>query len=277
MFKMRKLLLLLLFPLTLLSCGANNYYGHYSFQMGSDKSSHFGVFVDLTKEDYYMAEEEGGEEKLMGKKFEFGMRVSEDMVPDFPEPEDPDPDPIGTLEKLFVFMLIDILNVEVENPDDPEDPKGVTGYYSVSEKNFEDKGRKINMNIILNYSGLDVPADIIQKLLIAYINGKTVQIVLPVSVSDFQYQLCWYGMYIDIDLETPNVEIIDFYDPEYDYLLPMPGPQGEERIGSHPTIEDIIAMNEKYGPDAENPDFRIFKKDGWFKDFNTLSVDLLKS
>lgn len=264
MHKMRKFLLLLLFPLVMLSCGSNKYYGYYAFQMGSDKSSHFGVFVDLTQEDYYMAEEEGGEEKLMGKKFKFGMRVSEDMVPDIPE-DDPTEDPMGWLQKMFVAMLVDLLNVEVENPDDPDNPKGVTGYYNVSDKELEDRGRKLNMNIILNYTGLDVPADVIQKLIIAYINGKTVQIVLPVSVKDFQYQLCWYGMYINLK----TFEVADLLeDEEYKQLLPMPGPQGEDRIGSHPTAQEVQQMKDKYGPEFTDFDF---------KDFNTLTVDLLKN
>ena len=90
-----------------------------------------------------------------GKQFKFGARLSEDMIPEFPE-EDPD-DPAGYLEKLFIYMMADLLNVEQDSS------AGLTGYYNITDKYYEDKGYKIDMNIVL---GIGDIVDLLQKFLI---------------------------------------------------------------------------------------------------------------
>ncbi len=255
MHQIRKLFLsLLLFPLALISCANNRVYGRYAFQMGGDKSSHFGIFVDLNKDDYI----EGGVKK--GQQFKFGAKLSEDMIPEFPE-EYPS-DSAGYIESLFIYMLIDILNVEQDSS------AGLTGYYNITDKYYEDKGYKVDMNIVLDI--VEVDPDILQKFIISYLKGNTMSIVLPVSVPDFQRQLCWYGtfIYFNLDAEDPEERAVIETLPE-----PLPGPQGDDRIGTHPSEAEVQEMNDKYGEEYFKKDGRNFE----FKDFNTLTIELLKN
>ena len=280
MHKFRKLLILLLFPLVMFSCGMNKYYGYYAFQLGPDKGDHFGFYLDLTKKDYTGEDPEGA-----GKKeFKFGMRVSESMVPGLPELPDPIPEDFdykGYFEQAFVYSLVQLLNTE----SDPD--AGVTGYYSIGTKDIGDKGRKLDLTIVLTL--LDLPPELMQKLIIAYVDGKNVSAILPVSLDSFRYQLAWYGLYIsfDFDLSTTDpIEVISLKDDiEYNEGDRFPGPvDDEERLGTHPSEKDIDKMNEYFNStdgkykDKVKVDPRKIEGWGknWFKDWNTLTVTLLK-
>lgn len=256
MHKMRKLLLLLLFPLVMLSCGANKYYGYYAFQLGPDKGDHFGFYLDLTKNDYVDPEGE-----IKGKKeFKFGMRVSESMVPDAPE-YDPD-DFDGYLERAFVYLLIQFLNTE------SPDGIGASGHYSIGNKDIEGKGRKLDLTIVI--ADIDDPdlGKILQRFIIAYVDGKSINAILPVSLDAFRYQLCWYGIYISVT-ETAGIPDLDVFElSEYGTL---PGPESdEERLGTHPTEKEIAEMNDGRFDEVFGDDKFVFK------DWNTLTVTLLK-
>lgn len=264
---MKKLLLLLLFPLTLLSCANNRIYGMYSFQMGSDKSTHFGVIVNLLNEDVSIPDEETGELTVKGKKFEFGMKFSEDIIPD---PDDPD----ASLEQIFLYYFITLFNVEA----DPD--AGLRGYFNVGEKFVEEKGRRLLMTPVIDpeegEQPIDLPIEILEYFIVAYINKNKVDMVLPVSIDDIRYQLCWYGLYINLkeigsgDLDKIIVDLINEY-PD----IKMPGLEGEERFGTHPTAAQVVEMNETYEflfKDPGNPE-----SDFTFRDFNTLTIELLKN
>lgn len=230
---MKKLLLLLLFPLTLFSCGKMKIYGEYAFQMGGDKSTHFGVFLNLTNNPVL---EEG---KEVGKDFLCGMRLSEDVVPKAPDEDDP-----NYMAKAFMYVLVSLMNVEGEHPG-----PGIDGYYNV-KNTVEDKGKRLALTINL-FGRPIVPPGYLDKILVAYVDGKTIKLTLPVSLADFKCQLCWYGLLVsvaEIEYEYPYPEgskksiISPIFVPLPDDKLP--GDHGDARIGTHPASEqDIIDMN----------------------------------
>ena len=43
---------LILLPMVLASCSADQYIGSYSFQLGNNSDTHFGIFAKLTNKDY---------------------------------------------------------------------------------------------------------------------------------------------------------------------------------------------------------------------------------
>ena len=53
------------------SCGKNPVVGTYAFQMGKEKGTHFGLYLDLSNDDFT------GNEKIVGyKKMNFSFNVS---------------------------------------------------------------------------------------------------------------------------------------------------------------------------------------------------------
>ena len=71
-------------------------------------------------------------------------------------------------------------------------PTTINGYYYVDNT---DNKNDLHMGIFLKDYGIeeDVPYYIVEKILYAYISDDTVNVVIPVSIKDFLYQLYWYG------------------------------------------------------------------------------------
>ena len=80
-------------------------------------------------------------------------------------------------------------------------------------------------------------------------------IYIPVSLDDAYYQLYWYGTDIRIDIANFEFDIVD--------VEPHP-------LGSHPTKEEIEAMQEQFKADHEGCMFKTYR------DFNQVTLGLIK-
>ena len=227
---MNRIKILGLLPvLCLTACGGQSLYGDYSFGLGKTDGSHFGVSVSLSKEAYK------GKEGMKKIKFsaEFGDDFSiKDMVDSYKEKY-----PI--IDIFFSLFVNESVNVSEVN-----------GYYYISDIKTE-FGKRLYFgtedltklfsddlkNLINAYdpdllSGdtFDVKPEMVEKVVTAYINTnkKELTFKIPVSMSDVQQQLLWYGYFVDTGNPGSTYQKLD--------LDKFPGKKGEDRYGSHPKV-----------------------------------------
>lgn len=262
--KIRKLFLsLLLFPLALISCGANKVYGHYAFQMGSDKGTHFGVYVNLLNEDVYGPKEPLVDPTIVykGKKFNLGMNFSDDIMP-------PDPTEESTIEEIVFWFFLQAMD------------SGLSGYFNVGNEKFGDLGQRLYLTLSEEDLPLELPEELASMFIVAFIDKNIVKIIMPVSLNDMVYQLCWYGLFIYFYEKTDGsigVYPKSLYEEpawvdELHYSTDL-----KERVGTHPTEHDVGDMNRvfEYIFKGNIPDTDI-TADFTFRDYNSLTIDLLK-
>lgn len=219
---MKRIKNLLVLPLLLLSsCSQGNVYGKYSFRLGKESETHIGVSVELINEKVIYE----GEEK--GDKFVLTFDITQ------------------TSDEI-----LDIIGNEF------------SGYFNVVYEQSGDYGYRLALGAKIDHASLpflpedfslDVDPDIIESIIIGYINDRQITIQLPVSLDDLTYQLCWYGYYVDLESE-------DFFIPLEQSLLP--GVKGAERFGTHPEVvrdqynkvisSEVVTMNDTFAKEFSN-------------------------
>lgn len=259
----------MLFALALASCsGENGYYGTYQFQMGKVNESHIGIYMDLTKDKI---EVDTGEKKEQMEKFSIKLSIPEGASPEGSliggvltyfqdglqggykiEKIEGSEEDMLTLAPVFdISGLVDMVNdgegeEEGSSSSDPES--------SSSEESSSSQ------------SPITIPADVVEDILIAKYNKNSIEVTVPVSLTDLMLQLYWYGF--------------DIFDLMEEY------PIKEHAHGTHPTAEDIAEINKTF-----NSDDRMFKhydidalvkyksvfKVVEFRDFNQLTMTLTKA
>ncbi len=158
--KKRILPLTLLFPL-LTACGAADYSGKYIFQLGKDKETHIGIYLELTNTLFSETEPDKGNK--------YTLQI--DMTTD------------GESQSSILSMLNDFT---------------VEGYYSIKDKRHI-RGDTV-LSIGIDFLGdIEIPAELTTYIFAATINQKQVNFIVPVSIEDLNYQLYWYGF--DITME----------------------------------------------------------------------------
>ena len=219
---MNRLKMLALLPsLCLASCSQANFYGVYEFRLGKTDGAHFGISVEL-KEG--ACEGHDGYQNF-SLKADLGSDYSiESLLKDYSD------DPIiQQLIEDFVKVL-------------PED-RTIPGYYQITDYNNAKYGYRVKLGsdfledlvekLFPSLKELEeivssfATPEVIEMLLCSYVNDKQFTLQIPVSLYDAQYQLAWYGFYID-----PNgARLLAPLDQDK-----LPGPKGEERIGVHPAL-----------------------------------------
>ncbi len=254
-----KILPFMLLPLVLNSCGKDKLLGTYSFQLGKDSGTHFGIFATVTNKNYVYTPE-GGEEKIMGKTMNVRLKMGTNKLGTFFDELNISDVTIPTYYKIgkelplgkgnvfhFGFNIKDVIEViipEEETTDTTTNPlyyegeEGTTGGEGTSTDGDEDPWEEFS----------DIKPEDTEKIVYSYINGTTLTFNIPVSMPDLQFQLYWYGL----DIEHMDT-VIDAHE-----------------IGTHPTEEDVRHINEdlKY---PENHEDNVS-----FRDFHTLSLALSK-
>ncbi|MCQ2794225.1 MAG: hypothetical protein MJ207_02555 [Bacilli bacterium] len=271
----------------LISCnGVNKMYGTYSFMMGKEKETHFGVEVTLGDKNYVPPI---GEESIEGaKQLALKLNLSDDIMP--PEP---DPDSPNVLEQFFAWMFATIL---CDGLDD--------GYYVLKEGLYEEGERlAIGFDLFRGLIPIPVPDDFIENFIVSYYNkkAKSVKLILPTSLMDLKEQLCWYGYFLDVKIDItilpdplpPDVDVsitfvdlstgeglideVVITDPSlYKIELPPPPSGRVDRIGTHPTKDNEIYMNEKCKKLFDDVQKAIGGERFEFRDYHSLTVDLQK-
>lgn len=229
-----KTLLGLIPLLALTACQKNTVVGKYVFQMGSTSSTHIGITVELTDKKF----ESASVTRADAKEFTFDLDYKGEGGTDITEFKD----------------LLD---------------GNMRGYYYEGKQ--EAQGKRIHVGTTL-LEGLfeDIPEvninidpEITEKILTCYKTDRTLDLYIPVSFKDLQHQLVWYGSYIDINTLT----IKDLTEGD---TIDLPGDkQGEDRIGTVPTPEEVDAMNEQFKEFFESQSFT-------FRAFHTLKMGLTK-
>lgn len=232
--KKSKFLILPLLGLFLMSCSKSSMAGDYVFQMGKDKGTHFGIYLQLT--DDIVTNETT--EEILGKKFKLnfalqGMSQDED-VEDESELEE-----AKNMQRGIARAVTPSID-----PTQTDNDFSLEGYYvhNPELKKKDSEGNEI-VDIGITHivfesdEGIDIPLEIdsylIEKILYSTISGSTFTLVLPVSFEDILLQLYWYGVDI-LGSDTPAAHA----------------------VGTTPTQEDIDAINQVYPASHGGEKFR---------------------
>ena len=186
----------------------------------------------------------------MGKSKDTHMSVSLKLTDENYDANNPDKG------KKFELSM-DMLTADVESDMSAilNELTPVTGFYKVNEvdKIYDEARLNIGIDLLGEY---EIPEEITEKIFVASINGSAVNFYIPVSVEDLQFQLYWYGY--DLNIEKM------LSDDDTDPLATL---EGSHPVGSHPTKEDVAAINAHFADDHSGKQFR---------DFHVLKLGLTK-
>ena len=255
--KFKKTSIFLVSLLSLLtSCGNKSIAGTYGFQMGKEKGTHFGFSLTLTEEASTI---EGVPSDAKKCEFSFSLGAKEG--------EDAD-----SLIAI-VSMIASALESEGKSLTFP-------AYYDKGEKVSRDGEQELKLGFDLTkikniYNAAiadveDAPAfpeitpDKVEKIVYTTYLDNKVTLYIPVGGEDLFYQLYWYG----IDINTDTEGKIVFNDSPY----------GVHDEGTHPTAEDVKAINETHNYAAVHETFfkNLELSGGAYRDYYTLAMGLLK-
>ena len=251
-----KLFPFMLLPLALTSCGENKYLGTYSFQLGRDSGTHFGVYATMTNKEYTY-KDEGGEifpltgEKVMKLKLSLGGANIGGIL-DLLSNQDVSIKAYYSIGKKlsndqgnvlkFGFNLKEIVDDILPDEEEPE-PSPIT----MRDGEVPVEGEEEDPEIPIPEDLFNILPEQTAKIVYSTISKSSLVFNIPVSMDDLEYQLYWYGLDLE-DLEAKPAE---------------------HPIGTHPTAEDVTYINEvlNYPATHENKSFR---------DYHTLSLTLTK-
>lgn len=267
--KLKKIILLTPMLISLAACneGETSYAGTYSFQLGSDTGTHAGIHLKLTDEAVPDME-------FAAKKFSIEFDVSggkgagilgslgniNEILKALNSDEKVDLDDLEKIYEGAKDTASDIIN------DNDEEPIVINGYYYTLP---EEKETRLMMGISFDDFGINIDDNLVEKVMYATITSDVVNVVIPVSIKDFLYQLYWYGYRV--------AGIDSLFEPVY---LPDENPfMHENSIGSHPTEKDVEEI-QKYQKKREED-----KPDGYelgemiyndYFNYHTLTMGLAK-
>ena len=255
--KKLKLFPLMLLPLVLSSCGKRGFLGTYSFQLGRNSGTHFGVFATTTNKAYTYVDDEDNvitmpDSKVMNIRLNLGgtsvggiidlLNVNDVTIKTYYSIGKKLGGDLGNVLN-FGFNIKEVLEVILPTPDEEPDPSGIRRDGDTPSEGGENEDPAI-----------DIPEDIFDitpedtaKFVYSTISKTTLVFNIPVSIDDLMYQLYWYGL----DLNDLEAELV------------------EHPAGSHPTAEDVRYINEELHYSETHDD----KK---FRDYHTLSLTLTK-
>jgi hypothetical protein len=214
-------MLYLLPTLCLGSCSNFQPYGVYEFRLGKTDGAHFGVSAELKNE--VNEKHEGA--KNMRLALDLGSEYSIEAIAEQYAEEYP----------MFEGLINDILKLI------PQD-HAVDGYYIMTDIKNPNYGTRVRIGSdyiydtikelfpdiedIEDLSSLTGP-ELVEMVAAAYVNEKQFTLQIPVSKDDLIQQLAWYGHYLDFS----GHQLLTELDP-----AKLPGPEGENRIGVHPSV-----------------------------------------
>ena len=182
----------------LCSCSGNSYIGVYSFGMGRATSTSFDVSMELTNEPFETTIERLKEKQP--KYFDFNFTIT------------------GMSEDYFTNQILEVINL-LKDPDTDT----FRGFYYVEPQ----MGKSTNqlcigfqgfisiLEELKELTGLDIDFNVFEKVVFCTIDGKNIEMAIPVSLADLCFQLAWYGFYVSPVAPTfNNIHILDFKDEE---------------------------------------------------------------
>ena len=244
----------LLFTAALLlsSCAKKSIAGIYGFQMGKEKGTHFGLFIELTDKYVTLKSQPEVTNKYKHCEFNFTLKDGE---------ED---------ESESVASILTILAKFLEQEGDTIK---VPAYYYVGNKIPKTQDTELKLGIDFSFiqdvledveiSEADFPVlepEIIEKIVYTTYSNNTITMYIPVGQQDAIFQLYWYG--IDIVWDGDGIHVnrdIASHD-----------------AGTHPTKEEIDEINKTYGEQHSALGALIGVDLSSYRDYYTLAMGLAK-
>ena len=246
----------LLFTAALLlsSCSKNSIAGKYGFQMGKEKGTHFGLFMELTDNYVTLESQPDATNKYKSAEFSFAIKMGE-------EDDSESMSNIIALVGQFLNQTGDVIKIPA--------------YYYKGNKIPKTNNIELKVGIDFNFikdvvddvdTSVAFPVlepDTIEKLVYTTYGNNTITMYVPVGEADAIFQLYWYGVDIYKDSEGNiliNTELT------------------EHPAGSHPTAEEIAEINKdnKYGEEHAWLGSLIGADLSKYRDFYTLAMGLNK-
>ena len=235
-------------------CGGDSIAGTYSFQMGKETGTHFGVYLDMT--DNYITLEEHPEETQKYKSCSFTFSLGADKGEDKAD------------------SLIALIN-EIAKLLGQEGQKiTLPAYYymgDIQERNGEkevmlgidfDEIKKIIFGEESEIPVPDLGPEVVEHIVFTTYIDSTINLYIPVGQVDVLYQLYWYGLDVNVD--------------EYGLIVLQDSPYGEHEAGSHPTADDVTKINETFKQDHEKIGLLLDLDLSTYRDYYTLQMGLVK-
>lgn len=258
----------------LLSCSTTNIAGTYSFQLGKETGTHFGIYLTLTNNQYGTPEENL-------KQFDLAASISSSQK--------------GSFIPADIEEALEVIKKE-------DGRYHIPGYYQATgEVTPRGEARLImglDIDTVVDYvkqiykalteQDLDIPqstidliknSKIIDKIVYSTHKDDYVYCYVPVSFADIYYQLYWYGYDLQIKLlpdeepdpdPDPNALRVSLKEGEEqtdtgegegedgeDIPLPISievvelPDEKKHSFGQNPTKEDIDKINETFAAEHE--------------------------
>ena len=283
-------LLLSVIATGLASCGANQVTGVYSFQMGRAKGVHMAASMNLLSTPYKSAQDE----KVLGNTFRFVVDLKTNSGSSS-SASSSTPSSYSSSETTSLLSS-ESLSVSASGSSSPEasqswssisglpsddsgiqyvlnliydllgDGEAVVGYYRVGDP-LSGGGNQLHLGIDVDESfremlaglleidkqTLELTPEMTEKIIYSTIAGKAINISIPVSLDDLMFQLYWYGY----DFHTEDGSF------HFDTLPATHTP------GSHPTAEEVSAIN-------EDPTFKAHHPNLKYRDYYTVTLGLIR-
>ena len=252
-----KLIPFMLIPLALTSCGKNKFLGTYSFQLGRDSGTHFGVYATTTNKPYSYVDE-GGEtipvtgSNVLKLRLNLGGASLGGFFDDL-KINDVTLRAYYSIGKNLGNEQGNVLNfgfnineiIDTLFPDEPENnPSGLISRDGDNPGEGEGEGDEPLPPIPDDW--YDITPKQTAKFVYTTISKTTLTFNIPVSLDDLAYQLYWYG------LDLAGLREVT-----------------EHPVGTHPTTKDITYINEElHYPDSHDGKL--------FRNYHTLSLALTK-
>ena len=202
-------------PLLLTSCNKSSYVGYYAFQMGKNEGTHFGLSINLTKQDHFV---DGINE---GKYFK-AVANSNVLVSES--------NPTGELIIEGGYTIGEKID---------KDKKLVNMHYDMLES-LKDL---IAIIIGADPSSFET-STYVQKLVTTDISNRAFNFIVPVSLNDLYLQLYWYGF--DINNKDSTVHQVEEH--------PLGSHPSEEEVKAIKATYDNNHLDED-GEDLQFRDF----------------------
>ena len=192
--RLKRTLPLALTALLLVGCGNKSYAGTYLFQMGKVSGAHASASIELGTESYVHQGEDYGQKMTLRGQVAMGAK-------DDAEEAEEGESLSGGIQAILA--------------------KGVTinGYYNVGEKKGESrKHLKLGFgldflkdlfgDVIEDVEESTLPPEVIEQFVYGEIDASKIYLQIPVSFTDLQMQLYWYGFDLNwlsiLDALTPE-------------------------------------------------------------------------
>lgn len=241
--RLKRFLLALPLLFSTVSCSGNgSIIGKYTFQLGASDETHVGIYLELTDEETTATTEPTARKFSM--TFNARGAFIEQLIPaqDAQEPTDPNKDTIITIDGYY--YLGDVI-------------KGV---------------QHLNIGITL-LDTIDIDPLLVEKLMYATVGDGQITFNLPVSITDLQYQLYWYGYRVSNVLDLLNP--IDLKQESSSFETWLEG----NYPGSHPSKE-VIENFKTYQKDRKDSGAEGYEEGEdiflTYHDFHTISMGFAK-